>query len=167
MSKLIFPSATEPQISEQALDQVSSDVLQKGLFKTGLSAAALLVDSERQFAGHIINIADELSTELPINLWPRKTLYIGAGLAWKAYRETGYYHSIDDGFTVDEQLELNKGGALTYLSSLVCDPTLSLLLDISRESKEMNSYVGNDMERVLAIGAGCLRFFLHKAVVAA
>lgn len=166
MSNIIIPSNTEPQINEQALDQVSSDVLQKGLFRTGLSAAALLIDNERKFAAHIINIADELTVE-PINLWPRKTLYIGAGLAWKAYRETGYYQRIDDGFTAAKQLEINKGGSHAYLSSLVCDPTLSLLLEISRESKELNSYVGTDMERVLAIGAGCVRFYLQQAVVAA
>lgn len=167
MSELIIPGVTEPQISEQALGQVSSDVLQKGLFTTALSAASLLVDSELLFAEHMANIANEISVKIPINLWPKKALYTGAGLAYKAYRETGYYHSIDLGFTVTEPTALKDGVTQTYLSSLVCDPILSLLLDISSESKELAPYVGNDMLKTLGIGAGCVRFYLQQAVVTA
>ncbi len=167
MTEFIIPQATEPLISEQALDQVSFDVLQNGLFTTGLSAAHMLLDKETLLGEHMLDIANNLIIETPINKWPARTLYIGAGLAWKAYRETGYYQSIDYGFNITSPASLKDGLHMTYLSSLVLDQTLSLLLDISSESKELEKYVGNDLEKTLGIGAGCVRFYLQQAVDAA
>lgn len=167
MTEFIFPRSEEPLISEEALGQVSSDVLQKGLSTTGLSAASMLIVHESLFAEHMADIASELTIMTPINIWPIKTLYIGAGLAWKAYRETGYYHSLDYGFNTTPQIASKKLLHMSYLSSLVLDPILNLLLDISSESKELNDYVGNDMQKTLGIGAGCVRFYLQKAVVSA
>lgn len=166
MSEFIFPIATEPLISEEALNQVSFDVLEKGLFTTGFSASALLLEKEVLFARHMEDIANELTIKSPINVWPARTLYIGVGLAHRAYKETGYHHRIDDGIKESRRDTFDDGARINYISCLLCDPTLSLLLDISSESKELEAYVGKDMQRTLAIGAGCYRFYLQRAVVA-
>jgi len=167
MTEIFIPHIAEPLISEQALGQISSDILQNGLFTTGLSAVAMLLDNELLFAEHMADIAKGLTIDSPVNKWPAITLYAGAGLAWKAYRETGYYQSIDYGFSNTNDSTVNKRNPKTYLSSLVLDQSLFLLVDISSESKELEKYVGTDKEENLGIGAGCVRFYLQQAVLSA
>lgn len=167
MTELWLPAVTPPQISEEAHELVIAEVLEKGLIDTSRRAQASLSLEDQALSNYIDKLGHEMSFASPDIPWHKNVLRLGAGLAWRAYRETGYYQAIDEHFATGEILAELDGIPEAYLTSLECDLKLISLIDHSIEDGVEAVLQRVDIKQVLGIGAGCVRFYLQQAVVAA
>lgn len=166
MSELWTPVDRPPQLSEEALGTVSSRLLTKGVWKTSVSANALLKDSEQLLANHLVDLGNELNPD-PSDSWHIKLIGVGASLTWLGYRETGYYHNIDAAFEDARTLAALDGVPSAYISSIGSDDFMFTLIDIASEAKEFKDLNQRRLKEAMVIGAGCVRFFFEQAIVLA
>ncbi len=167
MSELLIPDTKPPQLSEYARDVVIQKISEKGLINTSLSAREAFSSKYQKLSDYIDILGIEMSFKSKDLHWHKDAIRIGAGLAWYAYYETGFFQNIDTHFDSAETLAKRDGVPETYLSSLVCDQKLTSLINVSIQKGPEMALQRSDIRQVLDIGAGCVRFYLQQAVIAA
>ena len=165
MSNLWIPEEVPPQVSPEAYQAVSERLLTDGLDRLYSSGARQLDHDQELIGDYIAELGDELSTtnEIP---WRKRVLKIGSAVSLVAYRETGYYQTIDEvALAVGKFVAELDGVPDTYLRSAVEDPVLLEVIDTVLAAPEF-SQNSSGFRHALTIGAGCTRHFIQQALAA-
>jgi hypothetical protein len=167
MSELWLPQTTPPQINEEAKILISSQLLEAGVIHTGQLAIEQLQNREQNFGIYLDELGMDLNQASSEGYWPERVLKIGAGLAWLAYRQTGYFQSIDDRLEEAQGLALLDGIPEAYISSLACDQSLSSLMSLAVEDPDFKRPNRFEYQQILDVGAGCVRYYFESTLRAA
>lgn len=166
-SPLWTPENTPPQLNADACQVVLERVEDKGLVEVYVDAAELLSDSEMALAEHLGQMGRTTRPIIAGDVLPRNGVRIGATLAWLGYRESGYLQTINDSFEVGQMFAELEGIPDAYIASYSGDASLRSLIKSASESSSFNSYIAPVNEQSKWLGAGCVRFYLHNALIAA
>lgn len=164
MTELWTPPANPPQVSNEARAKLTHEFITKGIVEPSLNAHWSLQDSEKQLGNYILQLGSEMHQSQPKIPWHTNVLMVGAGIAWGAYRETGYYQEISEYFAVAELMAEVNGIPDSYICSLADDQNLMSLIDDSLAEGNNMVLQMPDLKHVLSIGAGCVRYFFEQAL---
>ncbi len=166
MAELWIPTATPPQLSEEAQTAVLTFVLEEGVTPITKAALRTLQSEQEPLGEYLDRFGFNLNTQSTEGFWPERVLKMGASLTLLAYREMGYLHQIDTtSFEKGSAAALLQGIPEAYISSMYDDVGLVDLINTVVTTPELSNSEGG-YEQVLAIGAGCTRFYIQQAIAA-
>jgi hypothetical protein len=172
MSDLWIPEYTPPQVTAEAEDAVLGQVLEFGLDRATRSGTEIIESTHEPLAEYLDRFGFALNTLAAEGLWADKVLKTGAAISMLAYRETGYFHEIDDeSFDAGAEAAKVLGIPEAYNISFILDANLITLIEAVQDTPKLaESASMPDMQggygQVLKLGAGCVRHFLQQSIAA-
>lgn len=161
------PEQTPPQISSAALETIVERVRYEGVMPVACSALDKFGDAESDLLDRIDMLSFKQRDSYKLGV-PQRIMRIGASLTWLAYRETGYYQSIDeDTQVVCSLLAEVEGVPETYYQSLWQDLELLKLLGDIKTEPDLAASDDGSYQHLMDVGAGFVRYNLEGALKAA
>lgn len=166
MSELWVPAMEPPQIDEDAKNAMLSRLRERGVIKVASVAVTDIRDDHKPYDRHLDRWGRELNGLSEEGIWPLDALKMGAALALAAYREAGYYQTIDDtAVEIGDFVAEMQGVPDIYIMSLNEDLRLQAVIAAASRAPEFLDDEGG-MVQVLGLGAGSARHYLQQAIAA-
>lgn len=167
---LWLPEHTPPQVTEEAKEQVSQQLLEHGLSVVAEEALHALQTDCDPLAAYLDELGFTLNQVSAEGLWASRLLNIGAAITFFAYREADYFPPINK-LTIElgQMTAKAEGIPEAYVTSLHSDYALMDLLQtisesyVFREDTLLTTDQGG-FRQVLDLGAGCTRFYMQQAL---
>lgn len=167
MNEFWIPSATPPQVSEEAKLSVTKRLLANGIVKPAVNAFYELTESEELLGNYAAELGAMMGEAGSQIKWHKNVLKIGAGIAYASYRASGYENRIDENFAVAELLAEIEGVPESYIYSLSDDQNLISVLDASISEGTNMVLQRPELRHVLNVGAGLVRFYFEQDIAMA
>ena len=169
MSVLWLPETAPPQVSEEAQQTVALRLLTEGIVPISRTALSALETTHEPLATYIDRFGFDLNRFSMEGHWPERVLKIGASVGMLAYRETGYFQTVDeDAFALGAAQAIRDGIPEAYLSSRCQDQNLQALMSIVADAHELVEPASDSggYQQILDIGAGCVRYYMQQSLAA-
>jgi hypothetical protein len=172
MSAIWIPETIPPQVTPLAEEALLGRVLEQGIDNITGEGLDVLRSEHVPLAEYLDRLGFTLNGLSTEGFWPDKVLKTAASVSILAYRETGYFQTVDeDIFNAGASIAATTGVPDAYTISCVLDSNLQNLLDTIQETPELIEVAADrrhqgGYQQVVSIGGGCVRHYLQQALAA-
>lgn len=163
---LWIPENTPPQINGEVSANLQKQIHEYGAIEIANAAVDQLNSDQQRIGSYIEELGFYLNSTIN-NVWPAWALRLGAALAYLGYDYSKQSTIVDETFDLSRDLAELQGIPDAYATSMYSDQALQALIDTAFEDDRLQAKDGQGLLQLSIIGAGCLRFYMQEAILAA
>ena len=164
--ELWIPDHNPPQIDRSDLVSLTNDIRQFGAIEVANGAITRLETSQQRIGAYLDEFGFRLNA-INEDYWPAWALRLGAAIAHWAYDFSNQSIIVDKTFDLSCALAEIQGIPEAYAANMYNDQGLQEIIQIAFEDERLQKVDGQGLLQVSIIGAGCVRFFMQEALLAA
>lgn len=164
--ELWIPEHIPPQITQSDVVALTKDIRQFGTIEVANGALSHLQDNQQRIGAYLDEFGFRLNA-INDNYWPAWALRLGAAIAHWAYDWSNQSIIVDKTFDLSYELAEIQGIPEAYATNMYNDQGLQSIIQTAFEDERLQQEDGQGLLQVSIIGAGCVRFFMQEALLAA
>ena len=159
--------SSPPQVPPEVVGSIGNLITENGTIEVAKSAAQQLENDQEEIQSYLDAYGFQLNSETSEGFWAHPALKIGASIAYLSYSQIYSLNDLGIGATFDTSRDIADlyGVPDTFISSLYDDTGLQSIIMTALKSRDLNQECGTGIEQIATIGAGCVRFFVHEALL--
>lgn len=164
---LWMPEHTPPQLTPKVTERLRQQIQERGAIEVAIGALSHLQDNQRRLDTYLDEFGFDLNKRSTDVCWPIWALRLGAALATLGYEYSGQSIDVEKTFDLSCELAEMQGIPEAYATSMYSDQGLQDVIKTAFEDSRLTADDGQGLLQVSIIGAGCVRFYLQEALLAA
>ncbi len=166
-SEFWLPEKTPPLLDRAVAEQLTKKIRQDSVMAIAAEAEKEFDNSQPRIRAYLDELGFELNAIANDGPWPAKVLAIAAALAYLGYERSRQITNVDRTFDLSRVLADIQGVPAAFIISASGDPVLSDVFTVAFTDPRLREVNGDGYLQVAGIGAGCVRFYLQEAMLAA
>lgn len=163
---LLIPEKTPPQINTVVAKKLKYQIREFGPIEIATPAAQQLESKQEKIATYLDELGFDLNSIID-ELWPAWAIRLGASLAYLGYEASQQTTVVDQTFDLSRDLAEIQGIPEAYATNMYNDQELQSIINTAFEDSRLKNIDGSGLLQISIIGAGCLRFYMQEALLAA
>jgi len=167
VNDLWMPENNPPQINSGVAVDLQAQIKRHGAIAVANGARSQFEATQHRLDVYLDEFGFDLNDMSSEGFWPAWALRFGAALASLGYMQSKEAVTIDKTFDLSRELAELQGLPETYVISMYGDQRLLSVLRTVFEYSDLQTDDGQGLEQISIIGAGCVRFHMQEALLAA
>ena len=164
---LWIPEATPPQLTQEVAKDLQKQIREFEAIEVALGAANQLESNQQKINTYLDELGFDLNSLLDNETWPAWALRLGATLAYLGYEHSNQTTVVDQTFDLSREIAEIQGVPEAYVANMHNDQGLMAVINAALEDRRIKAVDKPGLLQISGVGAGCVRFYMQEALLAA